>query len=231
MTRACRCQHLERDHRRSKGGHGSERGECRECVFCERYRDASTERTAKLREIADAAFRKFEAHFKSTGEMRPFLGMGRIEFGWGLTPLPDNIDMSSGHHKDLLFSRARWLAEQAHADVVIFISDAWMGRSLHRGAWTKEQEDKFRGKGVEELAEAGLVTKAECIIINVQTRDGWMLVCRFYERGRSGPIYGAQTQAEGGPDEFEGRQKMFGKPPADYSWHDLAGRTKRATSE
>jgi hypothetical protein len=103
-----------------------------------------------------------------------------------------------------------------------------MARALHRGAWTAQQAAKFRGKSVAELAAAGLVTKAECLVINVQTRDGWMLVVRYYERGRTEPIYGTQTQAEGLPDEFDGRQKMFGKPPGDDSWDDFMGRTKGA---
>jgi hypothetical protein len=94
------------------------------------------------------------------------------------------IDSARG--KDLLFRAVGGMVRERGLDCVVFVSEAWLGKSTPKGlALGYDELNKRAGKakkGLTDLVADGLITRSEVIMVTVQTESGTLLIEQPFER-------------------------------------------------
>jgi hypothetical protein len=207
MIAACFCGHVAALHH-PEG--------CKLCHGCKGFRDATSEHTAELYDLAETGLRMAKKDLERSGQVLPIFIYRLPDGAMKQHEIPGEYGnlMNYGKAKDAIFGFFREGRIKANATATIFITDAWMGRSTPKGMGLPDWEYEALTKthGVEDLAEMGLVEKTECASVCAQTEKWVVLLSQAYDRfeKRRQIIWREVTLLQFPQSTFVGRQKMFG---------------------
>ena len=172
--------------------------------------------TDDLKQLAEIALKTAQTEMNDKGSLTPTF-LARLPDG-GLDVVrfegeAGNV-FNSGAAKDSIFDFMREEVKEHGYTAVIFVTKAWMGKQTPKGRALSEQEffRKTRERGFETAMREGLVERCEVIYVTVQTPGGALMVSQEFIRDdkTKAVVFGDRMDKELGPDEFRGRQKMYG---------------------
>jgi hypothetical protein len=205
MKRPCRCTHLEDSHMAG--------ARCSYC-HCDAFRDATTEHTAGLRDLAVHALLIAKKELTRTFQVTPFFVFREPTGILTRFIVPDPAIMNDGKGKDALFGKVRKIIREDQIEAVMFVSDCWFGKATEKALSMPQEEflAATRERGFETALAQGLITRSEAITVSVQNPVRAMLVNQLYDRdvARRLITYREVSVMEMAVDEFSGRQKMYG---------------------
>lgn len=175
-----------------------------------------------MRILAELALSEARRELEQRGSLSVLVNMrmpdGKIES----VRLPDPLNelMNSGEGKDLFFGVLRKIREKTGATAVLIATDAWMGWPTEKQMEILKEEGgpeklkaMVKGKSLSEAEAMGLVERKEALAITVQTETEVLIVNQFYERDERARriFWGQRDEMTSSQDNFDGRQKMYGK--------------------
>lgn len=186
------------------------------------------------RKAARYTLRRTMDKLKGTGNFPPF---AMLFFSDGdARPLyfPPEL-MNSGTAKKLLFEAVAAIAQEQHAEGVLWVTDMWtLDMKEHHKQRIREYEERegegswrafTKGRNVPDLAQEGWGDLVEAVMVNVQTPIWTYQISQFYERAgadqnhilfRGEPI--EMDEAKDG--HFGGRlNEMFPRPDRTQGGH------------
>ena len=171
--------------------------------------------TEDLKQLAGFALKKAQEELVRTGNVIPTIMMREMDGAMQIIRLEGETGqiLNDGKTKDAFFDAIREAVQEAHITAVIFAMDAWVGKQTEKGRALGDKEFLRRARQPATAVRDGLLDRCEAITINVQTPAGTLLVQQEYQRGVGGKLsilFGDRREEEVGPDQFTGRQKMYG---------------------
>jgi len=136
---------------------------------------------------------------------------------------PDKALFDSGESKDFTFREIRKFVDTHPVKAICFCSDTWKFTLTPEGNEAMTLDPKLRSTAPDEWLDRGLAIRSEVLIINVQDADNVILIQVPYERIDSGVSWGEPERVLLTQEEFDGRQKMFGRLPSPESFHSKGG--------
>lgn len=169
----------------------------------------------RVRGVARGVLEKAKESLERTGGVEPLIlvcSSGCVE----VIQFPGELAevMNDGALKTAVFRAVRELAHERRAYCVVIATEAWMGVQTPDGAaFPPEEFQRLSSEsGFDTLVDLGLVERHEVIFVNAQTPEGSLSLAVPFLRNHDTQTvtYGAEDEKTFGPEEFSGRQKMFG---------------------